>query len=150
MKSQYRVSQAFVHNPDILALVKQSVESNGPALLPHAGVALQLHPGISFTGSVCSFFPLGIPMGLPALFHGVFDLHSSRKIVPLSDNAKDSEKLQCRWNKAILTGPMTVALIELILSCRELLPLLSKGSLGLDLYYLLIDDSARYRGQHEQ
>ena len=94
---------------------------NGIALLPHGATALLLDAPRIYRGRVCNYFPLrGFECGPPLLLHAHWDVHSSRKSVPIPERAETAKNDMEKWNIALIFGPVAHSLANLLLECTIL------------------------------
>jgi hypothetical protein len=118
--SRWIISHVVECSQVLLDLIQSRYDAKATtALLPHGAAALRIDDACGkFRGGICCYFPLpGFECGLPLLLHGAWDLHSSRKAIPLSSGscANDSTK----WNCALLNGPVAASLVALVGHCQK-------------------------------
>jgi hypothetical protein len=93
----------------------------GISLLPHGASALLLDAPSDYRGKVCNYFPLsGWECGPPLLVHAQWDVHSSRKAIPLPSGTGSGKNDTERWNQAMIWGPVAISLAMLLEACGNI------------------------------
>ena len=117
-----------------------SRQKKGIALLPHGAAALLLDSP-HYRGKVCNYFPLsGWECGPPLLLHAQWDVHSSRKSIPLPSERNAGRNDAEKWNGALIWGPLARSLAGLLVECKSIV---MNGGLQLSTYkdLLALEDS---------
>ena len=129
-QSCWVVSHALEADSTLMSLVEDKYD-DGVALLPHGAAALRLDAPRDYHGHWCCQLPLSeLPVGLPLMLHGFFDLSSSRKMVPLPSQSETSPSRQTQWNQQLLQGPVASSLRQMIEAVRSKVNCANGLSLG--------------------
>ncbi|CAJ1408234.1 unnamed protein product, partial [Effrenium voratum] len=89
----------------------------GGALLPLAAAAVPEDLGTNLDGGVCCGLPTPLTTGASSWISGTFILSSSRKVIPLTHEADDEDRIA--WNLEILKGPAAQSVKAAMMLCRS-------------------------------
>ena len=128
---QWVIAHALEADADLFELVKIQHDS-GAAMLPHGAAAIRLgSESTQLSGRVCCYLPLAaMQLGLPLVLHGCFRPASNRKSIPC-----DGSDAKCRWNTALLQGPVASSLALLAETCC---PHVDDGAISLSAWFALL------------